>query len=122
MLEHLTKETFLQKVFDYENKQEWEYQGDLPAIIDFYADWCAPCRIVAPILEELAEEYKDKIVIYKVDTEEEQELAAVFGIRSIPSILFIPKNDKPQMAVGALPKETFKEIIEDILLKGTNLN
>jgi thioredoxin len=122
MLEHLTKDTFLQKVFDYENKEEWEYQGELPAIIDFYADWCAPCRIVAPILEELAEEYKDKIVIYKVDTEEEQELAAVFGIRSIPSILFIPKNDKPQMAVGALPKETFKEIIEDILLKETPLN
>lgn len=122
MLEHLTKETFLQKVFDYENKQEWEYQGDLPAIIDFYADWCAPCRIVAPILEELAEEYKNQIIIYKVDTEAEQELAAVFGIRSIPSILFIPKNDKPQMAVGALPKETFKEIIEDILLKGTTLN
>ncbi|MCX8057384.1 MAG: thioredoxin [Ignavibacteria bacterium] len=122
MLEHLTKETFLQKIFDYENKEEWEYQGELPAIIDFYADWCAPCRIVAPILEELAEEYKDKIVIYKVDTEEEQELAAVFGIRSIPSILFIPKNDKPQMAVGALPKETFKEIIEDVLLKETPLN
>ncbi len=122
MLEHLTKETFLQKVFDYENKEEWEYQGELPAIIDFYADWCAPCRIVSPILEELAEEYKDKIVIYKVDTEAEQELAAVFGIRSIPSILFIPKNDKPQMAVGALPKETFKEIIEDILLKGPSIN
>ncbi len=122
MLEHLTKETFLQKVFDYENKTEWEYQGELPAIIDFYADWCAPCRIVAPILEELAEEYKDKIVIYKIDTEEEQELAAVFGIRSIPSLLFIPKNDKPQMAVGALPKETFKEIIEDILLKNNSIN
>lgn len=122
MLEHLTKETFLQKIFDYENKEEWEYQGELPAIIDFYADWCAPCRIVAPILEELAEEHKDKIVIYKVDTEEEQELAAVFGIRSIPSILFIPKNAQPQMAVGALPKETFKEIIEDVLLKETPLN
>ncbi len=122
MLEHLTKETFLQKVFDYENKEEWEYQGELPAIIDFYADWCAPCRIVAPILEELAEEYKDKIVIYKIDTEAEQELAAVFGIRSIPSILFIPKHDKPQMAVGALPKETFKEIIEDVLLKEIPLN
>lgn len=122
MLEHLTKETFLQKVFDYENKTDWEYQGELPAIIDFYADWCAPCRIVAPILEELAEEYKDKIVIYKIDTEEEQELAAVFGIRSIPSILFIPKHDKPQMAVGALPKDTFKEIIEDVLLKETPIN
>lgn len=122
MIEHLTRETFLQKIFDYENKEEWEYQGELPAIIDFYADWCAPCRIVAPILEELAEEYRDKIVIYKVDTEEEQELAAVFGIRSIPSILFIPLNDKPQMAVGALPKETFKEIIEDVLLKETPFN
>lgn len=122
MLEHLTKETFLQKVLDYENKQEWEYQGELPAIIDFYADWCQPCKIVAPILEELAEEYKDKIVIYKVDTEEEQELAAVFGIRSIPSILFIPLNDRPQMAVGALPKETFKEIIEDILLRQNSIN
>lgn len=122
MLEHLTKETFLQKVFDYENKEEWEYQGELPAIIDFYADWCGPCKIVSPILEELAEEYKDKIVVYKVDTEVEQELAAVFGIRSIPSILFVPKNDKPQMAVGALPKETFKQIIEDILLKSTSIN
>ncbi len=122
MLEHLTKETFLEKVFDYEKKQEWEYQGELPAIIDFYADWCQPCKIVAPILEELAEEYKDKIVIYKVDTEEEQELAAVFGIRSIPSLLFIPLNDKPQMAVGALPKDAFKEIIEDILLKKNSVN
>lgn len=122
MLEHLTKETFLQKVFDYENKEEWEYQGELPAIIDFYADWCQPCKIVAPILEELAEEYKDKIVIYKVDTEAEQELAAVFGIRSIPSLLFIPLNDRPQMAVGALPKDAFIEIIEDVLLKQNNLN
>lgn len=122
MLEHLTKETFLQKVFDYENKEEWEYQGELPAIIDFYADWCQPCKIVAPILEELAEEYKDKIVIYKINTEAEQELAAVFGIRSIPSLLFIPLNDKPQMAVGALPKDAFIEIIEDVLLKQNNLN
>lgn len=122
MLEHLTKETFLQKVFDYENKEEWEYQGELPAIIDFYADWCQPCKIVAPILEELAEEYKDKIVIYKINTEAEQELSAVFGIRSIPSLLFIPLNDKPQMAVGALPKDAFIEIIEDVLLKQNNLN
>lgn len=122
MLEHLTKETFLTKVFDYENKQDWEYQGELPAIVDFYADWCQPCKIIAPILEELAEEYKDKIVIYKVDTEAEQELAAVFGIRSIPSILFIPLNAQPQMAVGALPKDTFKEIIEDVLLKQGSIN
>ncbi|PLX26873.1 MAG: thioredoxin [Ignavibacteria bacterium] len=115
-MEHLTKATFLEKVFDYENKQEWEFNGELPAIIDFYADWCGPCKMVAPILEELAEEYKGKVDIYKVDTEAEQELAAVFGIRSIPSILFIPKGDKPQMAAGALPKESFVQAINEILL------
>lgn len=115
-MEHLTKQTFLEKVFDYENKKEWEFSGELPCIIDFYADWCAPCKMVAPILEELAEEYKGKVNIYKVDTEAEQELAAVFGIRSIPSILFVPKNDKPQMAAGALPKESFVQAINEILL------
>lgn len=115
-MEHLTKQTFLEKVFDYENKKDWEYTGELPAIIDFYADWCAPCKMVAPILEELAEEYKGKVNIYKVDTEAEQELAAVFGIRSIPSILFIPMSDRPQMAAGALPKESFVQAINEILL------
>ncbi|MCB2204525.1 thioredoxin [bacterium] len=115
-MEHLTKQTFLDKVFDYENKKEWEFSGELPCIIDFYADWCAPCKMVAPILEELAEEYKGKVNIYKVDTEAEQELAAVFGIRSIPSILFVPKSDKPQMAAGALPKESFVQAINEILL------
>lgn len=115
-MEHLTKATFLTKVFDYENKQEWEFSGERPCIIDFYADWCAPCRMVAPILEELAEEYKGKVDIYKIDTEAEQELAAVFGIRSIPSILFVPMNDKPQMAAGALPKESFVQAINEILL------
>jgi thioredoxin len=118
-MEHLTKQTFLEKVFDYENKKDWEYTGELPAIIDFYADWCAPCKMVAPILEELAEEYKGKVDIYKVDTEAEQELAAVFGIRSIPSILFIPMNDRPQMAAGALPKESFVQAINEILLSET---
>ncbi len=113
-MEHLTKETFLQKVFDYENNKEWKFQGDLPCIIDFYADWCQPCKLVAPIMEELAQEYAGKINFYKVDTESEQELAAVFGIRSIPSILFCPKDDKPQMAVGALPKESFKQAIADV--------
>lgn len=114
-MEHLTKETFLEKVFDYEKKNEWKFNGDKPCIIDFYADWCGPCKMVAPILEELEEEYKGKLDIYKVDTEEEQELAAVFGIRSIPSILFVPKDDKPQMAVGALPKEAFKDAIKSVL-------
>jgi thioredoxin len=115
-MEHLTKQTFLDKVFDYENKKEWDFSGELPCIIDFYADWCAPCKMVAPILEELAEEYKGKVNIYKIDTEAEQELASVFGIRSIPSILFVPKNDKPQMAAGALPKESFVQAINEILL------
>jgi thioredoxin len=116
-MEHLTKQTFLEKVFNYETNKEWNYEGDLPCIIDFYADWCGPCKMVAPILEELAEEYKGKINIYKVDTEVEQELAGVFGIRSIPSILFCPADGQPQMAQGALPKETFQKAIEDILLK-----
>ncbi len=115
-MEHLTKQTFLTKVFDYENKQEWDFAGERPCIIDFYADWCAPCRMVAPILEELAKEYDGKIDIYKIDTEAEQELAAVFGIRSIPSILFVPMGEKPQMAAGALPKESFVQAINEILL------
>ncbi|MGE5401487.1 MAG: thioredoxin [Ignavibacteriales bacterium] len=116
MLEHLTKETFLKKVFDYENNREWNYSGELPCLIDFYADWCGPCKMVAPILEELAVEYEGKINIYKIDTEAEQELAGIFGIRSIPSLLFCPKGDRPQMAQGALPKEALKEAIEKVLL------
>ncbi len=115
MTEHLTKQDFLDKVFNYEENEEWNYQGDLPAIIDFWADWCAPCRAVAPVLEDLSEEYAGKIHVYKVNTEEEQELAAAFGIRSIPSLLFIPEEGQPQMAAGALPKDTFVEAIEDVL-------
>lgn len=113
----LNKADFLKKVANYEaNSTEWKYLGDKPAIIDFYATWCGPCKMVAPILEELAAEYGDKIYIYKVDTEQEEELAAAFGIRSIPSILFIPMNGKPQMAQGAMPKASFKEAIEKVLL------
>ncbi|MCU7490740.1 MAG: thioredoxin [Bacteroidota bacterium] len=119
MLEHLTKETFLNKVFDYEKSREWTYAGELPCLIDFYADWCGPCKMVAPILEELAKEYEGKINIYKIDTEAEQELSAVFGIRSIPSLLFCPKGDKPQMAQGALPKDVLKDAIEKVLLTST---
>jgi thioredoxin len=115
MIEFLTAETFKQKVFDYEKNSEWKFEGDKPALIDFYADWCGPCKMVAPILEELAQEYEGKLNIYKVDTEAEQELAAVFGIRSIPSLLFIPLNDQPQMAMGALPKDTFKKAFKDVL-------
>jgi len=113
--EHLTKEDFLEKVFNYEENNEWQYEGDLPAIIDFWADWCAPCKAVAPVLEELSEEYEGKLKVYKVNTEDEQELASVFGIRSIPSLLFIPTDGQPQMAAGALPKETFVKAIDDVL-------
>lgn len=115
---HLTKEDFLEKVVDYiNNPTEWKYLGDKPAIIDFYADWCGPCKMIAPVLEELAAEYGDQIYIYKVNTEREQELAAAFGIRSIPSLLFVPMDEAPQMAQGALPKHAFKEAIESVLLK-----
>ena len=119
-LEHLTKQTFLDKVFNYEVNQEWKYEGDLPCIIDFYADWCGPCKMVAPILEELSKEYSGKINIFKIDTEAEQELASAFGIRSIPSMLFCPKEGQPQMTVGALPKDSMKQTINDILLKEQN--
>ncbi|HPB02063.1 MAG TPA: thioredoxin [Bacteroidales bacterium] len=116
-MEHLTNETFKKKVFNYEVNKEWKYEGQLPCIIDFYADWCGPCKMVAPILDELSKEYEGKINIYKVNTEEQQELAAAFGIQSIPSILFCPMKEQPQMAMGALPKPTFVQAINDILLK-----
>lgn len=115
MTELLTKETFLQKVFNYEQNKEWKFEGDKPCIIDFYADWCGPCKMVAPILEELSEEYKGKVDIYKVDTEVEQELSAAFGIRSIPSMLFCPSDDQPQMAQGALPKHNLEQVIKEVL-------
>jgi len=116
-MEHLTKETFLKKVFNFEENKEWKFEGELPCLIDFYADWCQPCKMVAPILEELAKEYKGKINIYKVDTEDQRELSAAFGIRSIPSMLFCPSDGQPQMAQGALPKNSLKQAIEDVLLK-----
>ena len=116
-MEHLTKETFKEKVFDYETEKDWKYKGALPCIIDFYADWCGPCRMVAPVLEELSKEYAGKVDIYKIDTEAEQELAGAFGIQSIPSILFCPKEGQPQMSMGAMPKQQFIQAINDILLK-----
>lgn len=118
---HLTKAEFITKVANYEaNPSEWKYLGDKPCIIDFYADWCGPCKAVAPILEELAKEYDGQIYIYKIDTEKEQELAGAFGIRSIPSLLFCPMDGQPQMAQGALPKESFKKAINEVLLKKAN--
>jgi thioredoxin len=115
-MEHLTNQTFKEKVFNYEQNQEWKFEGELPCIIDFYADWCQPCKMVAPILEELSKEYAGKINIYKVDTEAAQEPASVFGIRSIPSIRLCPKDGQPQMAMGALPKDTFRQAINEVLL------
>ena len=118
-MEKLTKDAFLEKVFNYEKNKEWKYEGELPCLIDFYADWCGPCKMVHPILEELSKEYDGKIKIYQIDTEAEQELAAAFGIRSIPSLLFCPTDGQPQMAQGALPKATLKKAIHEILLTET---
>ena len=115
MIEHLTKETFLNKIFNYEKNKEWKFEGEKPCIIDFYADWCGPCKVVAPVLEELSKDYDGKINVFKVDTEAEQELASVFGIRSIPSFLFVPAKGQPQMAMGALPKDTFVNAFKDVL-------
>jgi thioredoxin len=119
-MEHLTEQSFKEKVFNYEVNKEWKFEGDKPCIIDFYADWCAPCRMVAPVLEELSKEFEGKVDIYKINTEQEQTLAAVFGIQSIPSILFVPKTGQPQMSMGALPKETFVKAINEVLLANNN--
>ena len=116
-MEHLTKQTFQEKVFNYEKNKEWKFEGELPCIIDFYAEWCQPCKMIAPTLEELSKEYEGKVNIYKVNTEDQQELAGAFGIKSIPSLLFVPMTEQPQMVQGALPKENFIEIIKTILLK-----
>jgi thioredoxin 1 len=113
----LTTQDFKEKIFNYEKEKEWSYNGQLPIVIDFYADWCGPCKMVAPILEELSREYEGKLAIYKVDTEVEMELASVFGIRSIPTFLFIPVDGDPMMQPGALPKKAFQQIIEERLLK-----
>lgn len=113
----MDKAMFIEKVFNYEeNPNEWKYRGEKPCIIDFYADWCGPCKKVAPIMADLAEKYKDDIVIYKVNTDQERELAQIFNIRSIPSILYCPATDKPQMTMGALPKAEFEKMIKDLLL------
>ena len=114
-MEKLDKKTFTEKIFDFENKKQWEFRGELPAIVDFYADWCGPCKMVTPILEKLAVEYEGKINIYKVDTDKEQELAGSFGIMTIPSLLFIPRKGEPQMARGALSREAFEKAITEIL-------
>ena len=113
----LTTQGFKDLVFNYDKDQEWKFKGDVPAIIDFYADWCGPCKTVAPILDELAKEYDGKLNIYKVDTEAEEELSSIFGIQSIPTLLFIPVTGAPMLQKGAIPKNAFKQVIEDRLLQ-----
>jgi thioredoxin len=114
MAKNITTQEFKELVFNYDESKEWNFKGDRPAVIDFYADWCAPCRMVAPVIEELSNEYAGKIDFYKVDTEAQQELAGAFGIRSIPSILFIPVTGQPQMSAGAMPKSSFKDAFKEI--------
>lgn len=114
---HLTKAEFLAKVYNFEkNPEEWKYEGDKPAIVDFYATWCGPCKALAPVLEELAKEYAGKVYIYKIDVDKEEELAGAFGIRSIPTLLWIPQSGKPTVTQGALPKPELKKMIDDTLL------
>ena len=115
-VQKMTTQLFKDEVFNYEKEKDWAFTGKLPALIDFYADWCGPCRMVAPVLEELSKEYEGKINIYKIDTEAEQELSSVFGIQSIPTFLFIPTQGQPMMQPGALPKHVYKEVIDKHLL------
>lgn len=115
----LTTEEFKNKVFNYTKEKDWKYKGSIPVVIDFYADWCAPCRMVASVIAELSEEYEGKVIFYKIDTEAEQELASVFQIQSIPSLLFIPMEGLPTMQLGALPKKDFKKAIDETLLTVT---
>lgn len=112
----LTADGFKENIFDYTKDEEWNYKGSQPAIIDFYADWCGPCKAVAPVLEELSKEYEGKLVIYKIDTDKEQELSSLFGIQSIPTLLFVPVEGAPMMQKGAIPKKAFQQVIEERLL------
>jgi thioredoxin 1 len=120
MAENISKQAFLEKIYNYETNKEWKFEGELPCVVDFWAPWCGPCRMVGPVIEELSKEYAGKVNFYKVNTDEEQELAGAFGIRSIPSLLLVPKSGQPKMAVGALPKNALKEAIEKELLAAAN--
>lgn len=114
-MEKLDKQGFIDKVFDFEKEKEWKYRGTLPAIIDFYADWCGPCKMVTPVLEKISADYDGQLAVYKVDTDKEQELAMAFGIQSIPSLLFIPVSGPPQMSRGAMDRRGFDKAIAEIL-------
>ena len=114
-MRNITSDEFKTKVFDFEKNTEWKFAGDKPCIVDFYADWCGPCRMLSPVLEELSKKYEGKLDVYKVNTDQEQALSTAFGIQSIPSMLFVPMSGKPQMAQGALPKEILEKAIGDVL-------
>lgn len=113
----MDKPMFIDRVFDYEHSKEWTYKGDRPAVIDLYADWCGPCRKMAPVLKELAGEYDGRVAFYKVNVDREKELAALFGATSIPLFVFIPLDGQPQLMAGATDKETFRKAIDEVLLK-----
>lgn len=114
---YLTDATFKEKVFNYEENKEWRYEGTKPAVIDFYADWCAPCRELSPLLEEVAKEYGDKIILYKIDTDKERGLAETLGVTALPTLLYIPVEGKPQVRMGLAPKESLRQAIDEVLLK-----
>lgn len=115
MSEKLSTAEFKKKVFDFEGNPSWKFEGELPAIIDFYADWCGPCKMVSPVLDAISQEYAGKLNVYKINTDEEQELASAFGIQSIPSLLFIPKTGDPRMSMGALPKAQILKAMKEVM-------
>jgi thioredoxin 1 len=115
MSEHLSTKEFKDRIFDWEKNREWNFSGDLPAIVDFYAQWCMPCKMLGPVLEELSAKYSGKVDVFKVDIDKEPELAGLFGVQSVPSLLFIPKEGSPSMALGALPKATLEKAISEVL-------
>jgi thioredoxin len=115
MLEHLDKESFKTRVFDWETEKEWKYRGDKPAILDFYADWCGPCKMIAPVLDELSRKYEGKLEVYKINTDEEPELSSLFQISSVPTLFFVPLGEEPQFALGALPKPELERVVREVL-------
>lgn len=115
-VQYITQDQFRDRIFDYKRELDWNFKGDMPCIVDFYTTWCGPCKRLAPIMEELSQTYCDQVKFYKVDTERERELAYVFGIQSIPQVLYIPMEGKPVLLKGLYPKEEIIKIIDDLLL------
>ena len=115
MTEHLNSESFKTRIFDWEKNKEWKFEGSLPAIVDFYAEWCGPCKMIGPVLEELAQKYEGKLAVFKVDTDKEPEISALFNIASVPTLLFIPTEGLPSVALGALPKPQLEKAIAEVL-------